>query len=135
MGNPLAKNLILPIQEDIVYSVDIDGNVYSHKRSGDRLLKQYQHKARGSNVYKGVRAGKRSYLVHRLMMAAKLGRMLRPDEQVNHINGDTQDNRMANLEVVSHQQNVQHAVENKLYCSGEAWHKARSKDQKTSSND
>ena len=127
MGNPLVKNLLLPINEHIPYSVDEEGNVYSHKKSGDKKLSPYQHKARKGKLYVGVRAGKRSYLVHRLMMAAKLGRMLLPTEQVNHINGDTQDNRMCNLEIVSHKQNVQHAVENGLYCSGEAWHKARSK--------
>ena len=127
MGNPLVKNLSLPINEHIPYSVDEMGNVYSHKKSGDRKLSPYLHKARKGKLYVGVRAGKRSYLVHRLMMAAKIGRMLLPSEQVNHINGDTQDNRMSNLEIVSHKQNVQHAVENGLYCSGEAWHKARSK--------
>lgn len=127
MDNPLAKNLILPINETIIYSVDMEGNVYSHKPSGDRKLSPYKHKARKGKLYVGVRAGKRTYLVHRLMMAAKLGRLLLPFEQVNHINGDTQDNRMGNLEIVSHQQNVKHAVENSLYCSGEAWHLARSK--------
>ena len=125
MGNPLVKNLTLPLNEHIRYSVDFDGNVYSHKSSGDRLLSPYLHKARKGKLYVGVRAGKRSYLVHRLMMAAKIGRMLLPSEQVNHINGDTQDNRMSNLEIVTHQQNVKHAVDNNLYCSGEAWHKAR----------
>lgn len=127
MGNPLGKNLILPIEEHITYSVDEEGNVYSHKPSGIKTLSKYKHKARGDNLYEGVRAGKKTYLVHRLMIAAKLGRLLKPSEQVNHINGNTQDNRMINLELVSHLQNVKHAVDNGLYCSGEAWHKARSK--------
>ena len=127
MGNPLVKNLVLPLNEPITYSVDLDGCVYSHKKSGDKRLSPYLHKARKGKLYVGVRAGKRSYLVHRLMMAAKLGRMLSPSEQVNHINGNTRDNHMDNLEIVTHKENVLHAVENKLYCSGEAWHKARSK--------
>ncbi|AGI61787.1 HNH endonuclease [Vibrio phage JSF3] len=127
MGNPLVKNLVLPINEHITYTVDFGGNVYSHKPSGIKLLSKYKHKARGDKLYEGVRAGSKTYLVHRLMIAAKLGRMLKPSEQVNHINGNTQDNRMCNLELVTHAQNVQHAVANNLYCSGEAWHKARSK--------
>lgn len=126
MDNPLVKNLVIPIGEHITYTIDEFGNVYSHKPSGVRKLSPYQHKARKGKLYVGVRAGKRSYLVHRLAMAAKVGRMLQPSEQVNHINGDTQDNRTNNLEIVTHQQNVQHAVENRLYCSGDAWHKARS---------
>lgn len=135
MDNPLVKNLILPINEPITYSVDLDGNVFSHKKSGDKKLSPYLHKARKGKLYVGVRAGKKSYLVHRLMMAAVLGRMLTPSEQVNHINGNTQDNRMCNLEIVTHQQNVKHAVENNLYCSGDAWYKARSKNQRNNSND
>lgn len=135
MDNPLGKNLVLPIGEDITYSVDTEGNVYSHKPSGTKKLSAYKHRARGKNLYVGIRAGKRSYLVHRLMMAAKLGRMLKTSEQVNHIDGNTLNNSMSNLEVVSHKQNVEHAVRNNLYCSGEAWYKARSKNQRNNSND
>lgn len=127
MDNPLEKNLVLPINEQLIYSVDYNGNIYSHKKSGNKLLSPYLHKARKGKLYVGIRVGKRTYLVHRLIMAAKVGRMLYSSEHVNHKNGNTQDNRMCNLEVVTHQQNVKHAVENKLYCSGDAWYKARIK--------
>lgn len=47
-------------------------------------------------------------LAHRLIWMAAYGPIL-PKLQINHINGIKTDNRLFNLEVVTNQQNVQHA--------------------------
>lgn len=40
-------------------------------------------------------------LLHRLVASETVGRALRPDEHVHHINGNPRDNRPGNLEIVS----------------------------------
>jgi hypothetical protein len=53
--------------------------------------------------------------VHQLMVAAFLGALGGPEKfEVNHKNGVKDDNRLENLERVTHQQNCQHAYANGL---------------------
>jgi hypothetical protein len=51
----------------------------------------------------------RKFLLHRLIAATYYGK-LPPNMEVNHKNGNTLDNRVVNLEVVTHQENIDHSV-------------------------
>ena len=51
--------------------------------------------------YRTIKVDGKTKLLHRHLMEQHLGRALSTDEQVHHINGDTHDNRITNLEVLS----------------------------------
>lgn len=51
--------------------------------------------------YKAIKVNGKKYNEHRYIMEQHLGRKLRDDEVVHHINGDKRDNRISNLEIMS----------------------------------
>lgn len=59
--------------------------------------------------YMGVKLCYRRHSVHQLVMIAFVGPT--PDMEVNHINLIRSDNRLKNLEYLTHQQNMQHSVD------------------------
>lgn len=107
------------------YFVDAEGFIYSQRRGKMKKLSLITHYGRSKNPYLRVKMGGKLHMAHRIILEAKIGRELNCGEFANHINGDTTDNRMVNLEVTTHRENVEHAVSNGLYCSGEDWYKAR----------
>lgn len=62
------------------------------------------------NGYKGIRftRGGKTYLIHRLVLSAFV-RPPKVKETANHKNGVRSDNRVENLEWVSHSNNIKHA--------------------------
>lgn len=101
--------------------------IYSTVKSGCfKKLSTYEHYVKNSNkAYMRCRLGKKHYLVHRLVLMVKYNRELLPTETVNHIDGNTLNNNSENLEIATHLEQVAHAVNTGLYCSGDAWYKAR----------
>lgn len=56
----------------------------------------------------------KTLLIHRIIAEAFCEKPCSDDIEVNHINGDKNDNRAVNLEWVTHNRNLKHAYENGL---------------------
>ena len=87
--------------------------------------------------YRQVKVDGVKYLEHRLVMERHLGRPLRRDEQVHHINHNRLDNRIENLEVVTAKdhglRHTKHAISKACVICGEAFtpHKTKRVRQQT----
>jgi hypothetical protein len=69
-------------------------------KGGTTLLVKGGHIREYAPDHPAAKKSKGYVLQHRLVMERALGRYLEPGEVVHHINGDKQDNRLENLELV-----------------------------------
>lgn len=88
-----------------VYWEDIEGRIWTSSLNPDKLG-YVTYTLQGSNPRK-------YYKEHRLVMERFLGRKLSAQEEVHHINGVRNDNRLENLELWSHSQPPGQRVEDK----------------------
>lgn len=100
---------------DMAIAVKVHSLCHRHyarlRRHGDpeggEPLRRMDYRARHGNLYTNAAGyrimqwGDRTFQEHRLVMGAHLGRPLREDETVHHINGIKNDNRIDNLQLRS----------------------------------
>ena len=104
-----ADRLILKMLETGEYIVDIKhGNVYSVRRGKGRLKKLNGQIRRG---YRRIDIRTKELRVcaaeHRIIWIAKHRELIPEDLVVDHKNGDRLDNRIENLELMTHQENLE----------------------------
>ena len=107
------------------YWVDASGNIFSNKRGKIKQLSPYTHKGRGHKLYLRVKINGKLQLAHRVCASAYFNTLIDDIDTVNHIDANTLNNVHGNLELASQHEQIAHAVQNELYCSGDAWYKAR----------
>jgi len=99
-------------QYEEFYSVSSRGSVYSKRRS--KNLKLCKNKGGYRHVILVKGKVKTTTLVHRLVALAFIEN---PDNKpcVNHVDGNKTNNRVENLEWVTHSENTQHMFDTGLY--------------------
>ena len=126
MDNQQESLNFVPLPGYPKYFTNLKGDIFSTKRNvKPQQLSPYKHYGHSKNPYYRLKINNSFELSHRVIASTLIGRKLNKDEFVNHIDGNTLNNKMSNIEIVSHRENVNHAVQNNLYCSGKEWYKAR----------
>ena len=97
------------------YAAREDGEIISYCRGAPKVLKGVIifNKTRGVFTYRIVSIGDKTYYIHRIVAEAFIDN---PDEksQVNHIDGDKNNNKVENLEWVTPSENISHAYSSGL---------------------
>lgn len=100
----------VPVYYNSNYEVDEFGNVYNAKTNRKLKSQIYRGYHKVFLFYNG--SGK-WYSVHRIVLASFKG--INPyNPQVNHIDGNKDNNHLNNLEWCTHSKNVRHAIDNNL---------------------
>ncbi len=90
------------------YRVSNRGSVMSLAFGGRSGVTGFLKPSINSRGYHFVDLSQRAHLVHRLVMCAFVGTS---DLDVNHKDGNQQNNHLENLEYCTHQENLHHAVD------------------------
>lgn len=126
-SKPMTQELKEFVQKNLSY--DADTGVIVWLSSVARRVKT------GSEAgWVGKRGYRQVNCLGRLMMSHRLAWFLHygvePEDQIDHINGVTNDNRITNLRAVTHQENMKNQKQqsnNKSGVTGVRWNKGREK--------
>ena len=97
---------VVPLTQGYVSIVDETD--YSRVTEHSWCIQQYKNKSRGKNVYAKASIGRTQVTLHRFILGAPKGTF------VDHINGDTLDNRRENLRYTTKQGNAANRIKDRI---------------------
>ena len=111
-NTPESTSPFLSKIEGWPYSITIDGKLYSHQ--SNRFIKTFKQNRGYWLAHLRANNQRKTMLVHRLVALAFIPN---PDElpEVNHKDGDKDNNHASNLEWSTHADNIDHAYKNRLH--------------------
>jgi hypothetical protein len=111
-STPEFTSPVLKKIEGWPYSITIDGKLYSHQ--SNRFIKTFKQNRGYLVAHLRHRGERKALLVHRLVALAFVSN---PKElaEVNHKDGNKENNHASNLEWTTHADNIQHAYKNRLH--------------------
>lgn len=104
MVNKWLHNAGIPLRKGGDYNKKANGENHYNWKGGRRLYRGY--------VYICPPTGGRAVLEHRYIMEQHIGRKLRKDETVHHLNAIKDDNRIENLVIVSNSEHPRGKADN-----------------------
>jgi hypothetical protein len=110
----LMMKFRVPVIYNSNYEVDLLGNVY--RIDTGRMLKQHIYKGYNKVFLSSNNTGK-WYSVHRIVLASFKG-FSKNKFEVNHIDGNKQNNKLDNLEWCTRSENAKHAIKLNLKHQG-----------------
>lgn len=105
----LTKNKIAVIDDEDYKLISLN-QWYEDKNYAVRVITIQK-----SNKIKGIKSKRERIYMHTVILENKLGRKLKKEEEVDHINGNGLDNRRCNLRPCTHSQNQANGVKYKTY--------------------
>ena len=127
----MNKVIPLPSQQELQEWFDYrDGNLYRKKTNTNRVKVGSEAGCVNMNQYVQVSFKGKFYYIHRFIWAWH-GKSLEPNEEIDHIDGNSLNNRIENLRAVSRKQNQENTKsarkDSKSRIKGVCWDKSMKK--------